>query len=517
MQQIKDLAHAQNASQQCFDGIDAIAGAVNQTAYDQAQQQTNELLKQALPPEVKAALQKFAVDLKRVRDQTTQDREDKMAKILAKIADACWKAKTPEDLTAVTGELQTIEASGQGNQIMLNFMGRGSSPDQFLNAWAEYLRGKQSGDVHAELENLKNIQTNQAFESITALFPKEGLSALRAQIREPVAKQVMDQLDQIPALIAQAKTSQDLATITAKLESIKNLADADFIGVAAANRFNRDQNALNNWITLVSAEETGDLTQALKSFSDFVGDPGDIIAPEMIAAKRSQLFQETMKHPAKNLTLESIAEFAKKLEAVKNPDELDGFIDNLELLHQAGFQNNESDLLPLENDLTSLAKQWRYLNEGRFDGFWNFESDLADHPWKDNTAEMRKGLVIQALHQQFGVFPDPPSVKSIPEAFNAALKETIAQVDWAKAEQILLTMNRFLVTTGGNTDLQDETLKAVRAYLEGANSEQAGQWTDAIVSYRKVVSHSGPYVPRQPALEHLAKILKEHPEAAPKP
>ncbi len=206
----------------------------------------------------------------------------------------------------------------------------------------------------------------------------------------------------------------------------------------------------------------------------------------------------------------------QQLKAVTKPQELLTVADGLAAV-----------LTPRENRYTEQQENWQglQLELRQLAAWWTDPATYSEagQPGYDRSSsaafaaelrDLRERATRQIFAERFKApeLAQPPLSELAPRAAAEQLADQAGQRgEWLRAYEILRVLNSPL-RYGGETGAPNERLGAIKAYLVGRNLEQAGQFRDAVLSYRQVLTQLGEHLPTKEAGERLQVLQKEHPE-----
>jgi|GEM_PF-4430699 len=216
----------------------------------------------------------------------------------------------------------------------------------------------------------------------------------------------------------------------------------------------------------------------------------------------------------------------EQLKGVTKPEDLLAVADGLTALSAARdsrYADGQENWITLQMELRQIAAWWADPvafgeNPAQVQGYERGQSLVFAAELRD----LRDRALRQIFTDRFKApeLSKPPLADLAPRAAAEQLADLAGQKgDWLRAYDILrvlATPNRYGVT---DTSSSGERLAAIKSYLVGRNMELAGQYRDAVTSYRAVLSQLGANLPTKETAERLQALQKEHPEAfaAPKP
>jgi hypothetical protein len=215
---------------------------------------------------------------------------------------------------------------------------------------------------------------------------------------------------------------------------------------------------------------------------------------------------------------------SQQLHAASKPQELLAVADSIPTLISQGenrYSERQEGWHGLQAELRQLAAWWAdpvaYGEAGQ--AVFDRSTSVA---FAVELRELRERAMRQIFAERFKApeMVKPPLSELAPRAAAEKLAEQAGQKgEWLRAYEILRVLSSPM-RYGGESSISIERLTSIKAYLVGRNMEQAGQYREAVLSYRQVLTQLGENLPIKEAGERLQVLQKEHPEAmaeTPKP
>ena len=150
------------------------------------------------------------------------------------------------------------------------------------------------------------------------------------------------------------------------------------------------------------------------------------------------------------------------------------------------------------------------------------QSSQTELRWEPELLRIDNLLQLELLQKQFAdpQFDPPKENENHLDYLRRLVQVAAAENNWEKVLKLLTAGARAWpgqkqVWRAPSSFARDSE-EALNSFVAGKHLEEAGQYTSAIVAYRKVVASSAEFVPREEAAECLKKLGLEHSEAVEK-
>ena len=215
---------------------------------------------------------------------------------------------------------------------------------------------------------------------------------------------------------------------------------------------------------------------------------------------------------------------------VKSFDDIPAAISKLQMLQRSGNYNMEMNTLM--SSLQSLQNAYLAYQDKNYSGALQAmqgypmmidsminpttagEKPPAHDSLRREIIELKDTLLVE-IAQGLLAMPDAPAPQKDESGPNyvlriAELKKKAA--DWTGLQQVLMVYQQVAGMYNPQPWLQED-LSGIHAYLIGEKLEAAGQYLDAIRSYRQALATLGKFFPADPAAAKLKELEKAYPDA----
>jgi hypothetical protein len=452
--------------------------------------------------------QSLLTDLEKEQDKYHVALKKKVDDKIAAAAASVLKAKTVEDLDPVLDDLnnfQNEELNRGGTPFVNRLRNQLSQATSFINRWQNYLEASTSESAARQIEVLNDLINNR---SSYRLIDKTRLIEVRKTLFKIQTDKVALLAAGLKPRIAAAKTPDDLLVL---LDEVNELQNALPYNTASRKTIERITSTLNNWLSVLQAESSGNSQQVLNNLNNFENNSynyeGGLIPPELLDSKRqAALAQSSGDYGKKLLSLRPQVDslLAKALKENNWAPALDS-LDQL----QNNYQSNNrlrNQISQLKTDLERSNRLQQHLAYNRpTDFFSEARQQLPeDNPWFSFSQSLREPLVLKGLDQFFGLKITIKKGGNLNTVLADTAKSSAAAGNWSQTLQYYKVLNT--LNPSCSSGAWAPKLKTTEFYLEGLRLKEAGEKDLAIASFQNVLSADPDGIPRKEALSALKEL-----------
>ncbi len=250
---------------------------------------------------------------------------------------------------------------------------------------------------------------------------------------------------------------------------------------------------------------------------------------ERARQEESARLQAKQEQEQKDLRQKQVTEAEARLKAARDkvreqlknaskPEELLAIADDLPALVSLGenrYSDRQENWQGLQMELRQIAAWWADPESISNSSRQSLNGDSSAAAFAVELRDLRARVARQIFAERFKApeLAKPPLSEMTPRAAAEQLaKQAGEKSDWLRAYEILRVLSA-PNQAGDPSSAASERMTAIKAYLVGRNMELAGQYRDAVQSYRQVLNQLGENLPTKEAGERLQALQKEHPEA----
>ena len=406
-----------------------------------------------------------------------------------------------------------------------------AGPDQRANNYALY----GSGTLAQLMLRWQKNPASQEFEqlvtqavAVTGNDPEvlkaanDLLTAVKKERDDRIAAfrtELKSMLEKAGAACLSAKTPADLDKTLALLSPYResNYDGQRQIDQAAWQRGSNAYRFVTRWQDYLSElnarrENRSDRTTSL------LNELANMADPELMPRSRIlALIPASANSTNSNAQADSSTEIATILNKLETPDQIGEAIEKLKKLRGTSYNQPADEAL---NILAPLVELQSRVKEGEISpGIFsennrsNSSTSRLSAESREAIAQVRRSLLLSAAGIYLkGSGIAPKSNESLENYIHRVAGQAAKQDDWQLVRSAL-EVYRASISNSATPQWLTSDIEMLGTYISARNQEIAGQYSQAISSYQRVLRGSGKYIPAKSIGERLAALKKSQPEA----
>lgn len=467
--------------------------------------------------------------LMKIFEEAAKERRKALAakakKVIAQVKEKCRTAKTEEAIQELMEKMVAIEHeisrsySSSDDVVLQRWRRELQQGKQFLNRWLIVLVSEETKNYSKALEELNRMISSSS--SYYRFLPMKDLQKKQAAMSKSVIMEADKELNAIKEKVAAAKTAKEVQLVAGEFQVFYNRYRQAFYNTPRYNALSQAQQALNYWQNVVSAEEAGQISQALQALRSLESGSyrnTELLGWKEISAKKASLIKKLLEQDEApdDPVIGMITEQLKKIKTV---EELLKFKDKLQPIMNNSYSSGRShqELQYLQMDIQMVATSHQSLKNRQFSRIFQYigSSQSYVHRWKDKISKFRDAIMLKAIVAVCDLDEEKlkQAGKTADKALLAFADEAAAGEDWEQVHRYLDAYRMAFFPSQQQPGWLAAELTACQSLISGIRFEEAEQYRQAAQAYMNVLMQIGKRIPTEEATDRLRKLKKAHPEA----
>ncbi len=428
------------------------------------------------------------------------------------LVSSTWAATTPSSTAELVDKLQqSLTAAAKAKSDSPNTPSGMRYVESSTYLMANIRQTIARGDINSLQQSLAQIKM---------AFPDEAIGKLCDTLLETVQKEAADReqefLEKSDALIDKAVKAAFAAKEPKELDPL----------ILELSRLSRRPTEYNqSELMRRTSEKCGSATTFLCRWQDYLmqAKSGNAAAAQQAL---KEISQNTSSYPFVPRS-EILSRIRDVPEAVSTPEkmpvlsgktlaDLDSIQNQIDILRTKN--PNSNPLNQLNEAVGALIRAKNQLDNGLISDAFNYCTRVTTYGNNSGLIEqlspLRQELLMKVLPVYLGISKSYPATpKDSPTDYLLrVIKESREKADWRLTWKTLEVYRSVAFYNGTTPGWLTADIQGCSYFIIGQNQEKAGLYTDAVRSYRRVISQPGENLPLKEATDRMEAIKREHPE-----